>query len=325
VKFAAPEDFRVEEIPLFAPSGRGDHTYVHVEKTRRSTEEVARALAQIAGVRPRDVGYAGRKDRFAVTTQWFSVPGLDPDAAPALALEGARVLEAVRHGHKLRVGQLAGNRFALVVRDVEPAAARRAAARLEALAEGGLANRFGAQRFGRDGENAGLGRRILDGDLALRDRRRARFLVSALQAAVFNDVLANRRDAGRHLEAGDVAVVHESGGLFVVEDPAVEQSRADRFEISATGPIFGTRVIAPSGEPAERERRAVAARGLALERPLPRGLRLRGARRALRVRPQEAGSRFVAGALHLGFVLPAGSYASVLVEDLVGPASNGAG
>ena len=232
MRFAAPEDFRVDEIPLFAPSGEGDHTYVHVEKTGRTTEEVVRALAQTAGVRPRDVGYAGRKDRFAVTTQWFSVPGLDPEDAPALALEGARVLAAVRHGHKLRTGQLVGNRFALVVRDVEPAVARSAASRLEAVAERGLPNRFGGQRFGRAGDNAELGRRVLDGELALRDRRRARFLVSALQAAVFNDLLAVRRDAGRRLEAGDVAVVHESGGLFVVEDPALEQPRAERFEIS---------------------------------------------------------------------------------------------
>lgn len=325
MRFAAPEDFRVDEIPLFAPSGEGDHTYVHVEKTGRTTEEVVRALAQTAGVRPRDVGYAGRKDRFAVTTQWFSVPGLDPEDAPALALEGARVLAAVRHGHKLRTGQLVGNRFALVVRDVEPAVARSAASRLEAVAERGLPNRFGGQRFGRAGDNAELGRRVLDGELALRDRRRARFLVSALQAAVFNDLLAVRRDAGRRLEAGDVAVVHESGGLFVVEDPALEQPRAERFEISATGPIFGTRVLAPGGEPAERERKALAARRVTLGRPLPRGLRLRGARRPFRVRPREASARVVAGRLHLGFVLPAGSYASVLVEELLGPEANGAG
>lgn len=317
MKFDAPEDFRVEEIPLFTPSGLGDHTYVRVEKIRRSTEEVARALARSAGVRSRDIGYAGRKDRFAVTTQWFSVPGLDPDAAPALALEGVRVLEAARHGHKLRVGQLAGNRFALVLRGVVPALARDAEARFQVLGERGLPNGFGAQRFGRDGENAGVGRRVLDGDLVMRDRRRARFFVSALQAAVFNDVLSGRRDAGRCLQVGDVAVVHESGGLFLVEEPAVEQPRADRFEISATGPIFGTRVLAPTGEPGEQEQKALVARGVALEPSLPRGLRLRGARRSLRVQPREMESRFVAGALHLGFVLPAGSYASVLIEELL--------
>ena len=84
-----PEDFRVDEVPLYAPTGQGDHTFVRVEKRMRTTEDVARALARVAGVRPRDVGYAGRKDRVAVTTQWFSVPGLDPARARELALAGA--------------------------------------------------------------------------------------------------------------------------------------------------------------------------------------------------------------------------------------------
>lgn len=317
MRFAAPEDFRVEEIPLFPASGKGDHTYLHVEKIRRSTEEVARELARASGVRPRDVGYAGRKDRFAVTTQWFSVPGLSPETARAFSLEGVRVLAAVRHEHKLRVGQLAGNRFALVLRDLPVAEISRAAARLELFAAHGFPNRFGHQRFGRDGENAELGRRILAGEVSVRDRRRARFLVSALQSAVFNDVLATRRDVGGRLEAGDVAVVHESGGLFIVEDPDAEQPRADRLEISATGPIFGNRVLTPTGAPGERESKALAAWGVEPGARLPRGLRLRGARRSLRAWPRDAESGHVAGALHLRFVLPAGSYASVLVEELL--------
>lgn len=317
MRFAAPEDFRVEEIPLFPASGKGEHTYLHVEKIRRSTEEVARELARAAGVRPRDVGYAGRKDRFAVTTQWFSVPGFSPESARTFARDGVRVLSAVPHEHKLRVGQLAGNRFALVLRDLTGAESSRAAERLEAFAARGFPNRFGSQRFGRDGGNAEVGRQILAGETAMRDRRRARFLVSALQSAVFNDVLASRRDAGGRLEAGDVAVVHESGGLFVVEDPESEQPRADRLEISATGPIFGTRVMTPVGPPAERERSALAARGVELGGPLPRGLRLRGGRRPLRAWPRDAESQRAGSALHLRFVLPAGSYASVLVEELL--------
>jgi len=227
------------------------------------------------------------------------------------------VLSAVPHEHKLRVGQLAGNRFALVLRDLTGAESSRAAERLEAFAARGFPNRFGSQRFGRDGGNAEVGRQILAGETAMRDRRRARFLVSALQSAVFNDVLASRRDAGACLEAGDVAVVHESGGLFVVEDPESEQPRADRLEISATGPIFGTRVMTPVGPPAERERNALAARGVELGGPLPRGLRLRGGRRPLRAWPRDAESQRAGSALHLRFVLPAGSYASVLVEELL--------
>src|SRR5215510_11438806 len=179
---AQPEEFRVDEIPLYAPTGEGAHTFLRIEKTLRTTEEVARELARAAGAAPRDVGYAGRKDRVALTTQWFSAPGLDPDAALRLALRGARVLEAARHPHKLRTGHLGGNRFEILVRGVEAPAREAAERRARELSGRGLPNRFGPQRYGRGGGNAELGRRLLRGEAGPRDRRAARFLISALQA-----------------------------------------------------------------------------------------------------------------------------------------------
>ena len=314
-----PEDFFVEELPLYPAAGPGEHTFVHIEKRLRSTEDVARDLARAAGARPRDVGYAGRKDRVAVTRQWFSVPGLDPTRASQLELEGARVLAAQRHPHKLRTGQLRGNRFELRLRDVDE---ERRAGLQEALAElcrEGLPNRFGPQRFGRRGDNADRGRDLLLRQRRVADRRQARFLVSALQAAVFNDVLRRRPRPLSRLWSGDVVCLHESGGLFRVEDRDREQIRSDAFEISATGPILGARGLSPSGAPARAERESLAAFGLDpddLPAP-PRGVRMRGARRALRVRPDSCRIRpGVGGSLHLAFTLPPGSYASVLLEEL---------
>jgi tRNA pseudouridine13 synthase len=316
---ARAEEFLVDEIPLYPPAGEGAHAFLRVEKTGRTTEEVARDLARAAGVAPRDVGYAGRKDRVAVTTQWFSVPGLDPGAALALALRGARVLEAARHPHKLRTGQLRGNRFRILVRDVDAASRAAAQARARELVRRGLPNRFGAQRFGRDGANAELGRRILRGEAAPRDRRAARFLLSALQAEVFNRVLAGRGDAFDRVEAGDVAVVHASGGLFVVEDAEREAPRAAAFEISATGPIFGSRAPEPRGAPAERERAALAACGVpAAGLRAPRGIRLRGARRALRVCPHDVELAAGPDGLRVAVTLPPGAYATVFLEALLG-------
>jgi tRNA pseudouridine13 synthase len=310
----APEDFRVDELPLYEPAGEGDHTFVRVEKRLRTTEEVARALAHAAGVRPRDVGYAGRKDRMAVTTQWFSVPGLDPSSALDLALPGARVLEAARHRHKLRTGQLRGNRFRVVLSDVDPARVRE---RVDVMTREGMPNRFGAQRFGRDGDNAERGSRLLRGMDAVRERRKARFLVSALQSAVFNAVLAERQRPLGRLELGDVAILHGSGGLFRVDDPEAEQARADAFEISATGPVFGTRRIEPSGAVAERERAILARWDIDLEtlRP-PGGIRLRGSRRAFRVRPESVELESTTSGVAISFSLPAGSYATVLLEEI---------
>ena len=319
---AEPEDFLVEELPLYEPAGEGEHTFVWVEKRLRTTEEVARVLARCAAVRPGDVGYAGRKDRVAVARQWLSVPGLDPAAALALEAPGVRVLDARRHRHKLRTGQLRGNRFRLRVRDAAPEALERAPERAAELGRVGLTNRFGSQRFGAEGANPERARALLAGESGAwpRDRRAARFLLSSLQAAVFNEVLERRPLALDAVEAGDVAVVCASGGLFVVEDAEREQPRAASFEISATGPVFGTRMTEAAGAPGERERAACAAFGvdLASFRP-PRGVRARGARRALRVRPvglvlEREGERDLA----LAFELPAGSYATVLVEALLG-------
>ena len=183
-----------------------------------------------------------------------------------------------------------------------------------------MPNRFGPQRFGWDGGNLEQARRLLRGEKIGADRRHARFLLSALQAAVFNAVLSARPLPLAGLEPGDVAVVHASGGLFRVEDAEREAPRAAAFEISATGPIFGTRVLTPSGAAAERERAAFAALGIDPEtlRPPP-GIRLRGARRALRVRLEAADAVAEGDALRLRFTLPAGSYASVALEELFGP------
>src|SRR5438046_977051 len=110
---ATPEDFIVEELPLYAPSGSGSHTWVEIEKRLRTTEEVAAELAAVAGTDPGSVGWAGRKDREAVARQWLSVPGLDPARARTLDGRGWRVLQAAAHPERLRLGELRGNRFRL--------------------------------------------------------------------------------------------------------------------------------------------------------------------------------------------------------------------
>jgi len=315
---SVPEDFCVDEMPLYRPSGSGDHTFVHIEKRLRTTEDVAHVLARLAGARTRDVGYAGRKDRVALTTQWYSVPGLDPARARALSLPGVRVLDAIRHGHKLRTGHLRGNRFRIFVREVAAPQSDAAISRLEEIRRVGMPNRFGAQRFGRDGDNAERGRRLLQGERSREDRRNVRFLLSALQAEVFNAVLEDRKAPLDSVEAGEVAMVHASGGCFVVEDVAREAARADAFEISATGPIFGTKVLAAEGEAKLRENRVLERFEVLPENlRVPRGIRLRGARRALRVRPGAATAERRDGGLLIRFSLPPGSYATVLVEEML--------
>ncbi len=317
-----PEDFRVIEEPLYETTGEGNHTFLFVEKRGRTTEQVARELARVSGISPRDVGYAGRKDRHAVTRQWFSLEGVDPERARDFELNSAEVLEAHRHPHKIKTGHLRGNHFEIVLRGDQRIELTPIRQRVDALVRRGMPNRYGQQRFGRDGENAEQARRLLADGRPPRDRRAARFLISALQSEVFNAVLDDRIDEFDGVLLGDVARVEESGGLFWVDDLERERPRAMAFEISATGPIFGTKMRAPKQDAAQLERAVFDRFELPdlAELRLPRGIRARGARRALRVRPEGLRVESIEGGpgVKLSCWLPPGAYVTVLMDELFG-------
>ncbi len=315
-----PEDFVVEELASREPEGRGPHTHLWIEKRETTTEAVAKQLARKLGVHSREVGYAGRKDRNAVARQWFSVPRIDPGEAVAWGDDRYRVLRAERDPEKIRTGRLEGNRFELCVRDVSSRALASLEERLRRLTERGMPNRFGAQRFGRDGDNAERGRAVLIDGARVRSRREARFLVSAWQSQVFNDVLARR--AWDRLESGDLAFEHatrRTQRVDVVDEDW--QARCRSFRWSPSGPVFGARAPLAAGEPGELERQVLDPSGVpAPDRlEMPRGLRVPGARRPLRVHPGALEVETLAACdLKLRFSLPAGSYATVLVEELLG-------
>jgi tRNA pseudouridine13 synthase len=316
------EDFEVEEVPLYAPSGEGEHTFVLVEKRGIDTEAVVRDLERALASSRLSIGYAGRKDRWAVTRQWLSVPRVDPAAARALGGPSWRVVEASRHQHKLRTGDLVANRFRVLVREVTAEQARAASERLDQIAHRGMPNPFGRQRFGQAGDNAAAGAAILRGDGGAGrrgDRRQARFLVSALQSELFNRVLDRRPAPPWQLLDGDLATVHRSGGLFLITDAAAESARAETIEISPTGPIFGAKMRQPTGEVRALEEAVWSDYGLPSWGDLapPRGLSVDGTRRALRVPVTSPSLRQVEDdAIELRFELPAGSYATVLIDEL---------
>jgi len=318
---AAPEDFRVDEVPAYLPTGAGPHLYLRVEKRGRTTRDVLRALAIALGVPERDAGYAGLKDKDAVTTQWLSFPvAADPDPV-ALAGPGLTVLEASRHGNKLRPGHVRANRFAIVVRGGDPGRARAAAA---ALLERGLPNFFGPQRFGTQGRNAGIGRAILRGEgdpearRAARDRFVRRLSISAYQAALFNRWLAARMADGLFAAAlaGDVMKKLDTGGLFTCEDPAADGPRVARFEISPAGPMFGHALRPAAGEALAREERILAGDEMTLADFARGGGEAEGTRRAARLRVEVA-IEPLAGGYRTSFELPKGSYATVVMRELV--------
>ncbi len=314
----APEDFVVEEQLLYPLLGSGAHVYLQIEKRLCNTDDVARSLAEALLLPRQEVGYAGRKDRIAVTRQWFSVPRSAAAKLDDWHCPGTRIVSQDLHNERLRIGQLQGNRFQLIVRGVDEDTAQTATERLAELSRLGLPNRFGRQRFGRDGKNAERGARILRQGRARGNRRAAWLMLSALQSAVFNRVLELRRAGLDELLPGDVALTHATGEVFLVSEPP-DDDRLRRFELSPTGPMFGTKMKWPRGETAEIEQRAMAEFDLPDPRrlDLPRGLRLFGDRRALRVQPVATEIVWMGGDLHLTFELPAGSYATVLLEELL--------
>lgn len=327
------ETFVVEEVPAYTPSGEGEHTYLWIEKADLTTFEAVRRIAQACDVDTRDIGYAGMKDRHATTRQWLSIPRLDPERALALSIDGLRVLEARRHGNKLRTGHLHGNRFEVVFTGVEDSDADSLHARMneqmDRLARDGLANRYGDQRFGVTGENAALGLAILRGERRERDHRRRKLLLSSVQSAVFNRYLELRREptddarALHRVRLGDVLQKTASGGLFVCADVAIDQARVDAGELVPTGPMPGTRVMEPppDSESGQLEQRALDASGATREDFARAGRDLPGARRPVIVN-LELGSPAVTaeparGALRVRFGLPAGSYATVVIDCLL--------
>jgi tRNA pseudouridine13 synthase len=257
-----PEDFVVEELPAYEPQGSGAHLYVRFTKTGLTTDDAVRALAAGAGVQARDVGGAGLKDKVAVTTQTVSLPvptgadGFD-DRVRALAIPGVVILDARRHGNKLRTGHLTGNRFAIVVRGIAEGEMGDVVASLERVGREGLPNAFGSQRVGRERDNAREALAWLTGKNAgPRDPRKKRFLWSALQSELFNTVLERRVADGtwRTPLQGDILKKTDTGGLFECTDEAADRARAERGELSPTGPMYGVKMRAATGRPGELER-----------------------------------------------------------------------
>lgn len=313
-----PEDFEVEEIPRFHPTGEGAYALVWLEKRLANTEDVAQSLAAALNLKTDDVAYAGRKDRRALTRQYFSLPWQDPQRLLALPIPGAKILKVDRHDQKLGPGKLDGNRFRLKIREVEAEAAETAEKLAQEIGLRGLANRFGKQRYGRDGDNAARGREILLGGQR-GDRRSAAFLISALQSQLFDLVLSRRKID--QLLPGDVGFVHSTGETLWLRGNEEEQQRVERFELSPTGPIFGSKMKQPRHEAAKIEREAAAELGLPKLETIqpPPGLRLFGDRRSLRVRPRDLSLAYDAEAkiLDLACILPPGSYATVLLEEIL--------
>lgn len=374
-----PEDFSVEEIPLYLPSGKGQHVYAVIEKTGLSTYAAIKTIARTLGISPSNIGYAGLKDAHAITRQTISINNISPEAVEALQLPQINILEVSLHTNKLRIGHLTGNRFVIRVRNVAQEVMPIAQATLSILSRYGVPNYFGEQRFGNRGNTGRLGELLIRGDAAefvaeflgrpqshetpqvqaarqlvdegnwaeaatqwpgyLSDERRAvnaihqaggqvdvalktlnkklkGLFVSAFQASLFNSLLVERLERLDQLEDGDVAYIHRNGACFIVEKASDEQPRADSFEISPSGPMFGSKMLQAKGQPGQREAQILAQNQLSVEDFNVPGLKMRGGRRPYRFKLSAVKSWWDDG-LMVSFELPSGAYATTVMAEVM--------
>ncbi len=326
---AEPEDFEVEEIPAYQPCGTGPFLFLWVEKRGMGAEYFLRQVARRLGISDRDIGCAGLKDRHAVTRQMISVPAEVEDRLAQLGSDDLRVLQVSRHTNKLKIGHLHGNRFRILIRDVVLEVAERLPSLLQRLGEQGLPNFYGSQRFGHDGFTAQIGMSLLRSEpippdpSGARHNPHNRFLrklaLSAAQAALFNRYLAQRMSEGlfRRVLRGDVMSKWPMGGLFVAENVAREQERFDARETVTAGPIFGRKTFAAKDDAAAREAAILAEAGLLRASFAPFGKLLQGTRRHNLFYPGDLKFTAEPDGLRLTFSLPAGSYATVLLREVM--------
>jgi tRNA pseudouridine13 synthase len=317
-----PEDFQVvEELP-FRPSDKGDHVWLLLRKRNTNTLWLARQLAHIAGVRLMDVGYAGLKDRRALTTQWFSVNltgRKEPIWEAELESVAVQVLEAIRHPRKLRRGILKANCFQLTLRQLQDEP-QNLNTRLTQIKAEGVPNYFGEQRFGREGQNLGQVQQWFAAGKPPRERHLRSLLLSSARAFLFNKVLAERVRAGHwnRLLSGEVLMRTGSRGFFLAaEMDEVLKERICCLDCHPSGPLWGRGELPTRGEvrileeqvlmDCELWRKGLEQQGLKQER---RSLRLVVANLEWSFPRRDV--------LQLHFRLPAGAYATAVLREIIG-------
>jgi len=320
------EDFQVEEILGFEPTGDGEHCLLWVEKTDRNTNDVATEMAKKLGIRKRLVDHCGLKDRNAITRQWFSLhlPGVASPTAEALSGDGVRVLKITRNLRKLRRGCHHSNRFAIRLRDCT-FTKDAAAIRWREITDRGVPNYFGPQRFGRDGGNIELARRLMAGEVEVRDRALRGILISAARSFVFNDCIAKRIQQ----RTWDVPLDGEVFGFADNRSLVIPDNlRGDEFErvingtLELTAPLWGNGELLSRGqvkafEQSVAENSAEIVAGLAQ-------FNLKQERRVIRLKPESSELSWETDStLVLRFDLPTGTYATTVLREFADLAMSG--
>lgn len=315
---SCPEDFQVIEQLGFEPEGQGEHVFLYIRKRGENTDWVARQLANFAQISPRDVSYAGKKDRHAVTEQWFCVkfPIKRNLNWKLFGGDSVEVLKAVRHPRKLRLGTLKGNTFKLRLRQVSDMDELKA--RVELVSKTGVPNYFGEQRFGHDYGNLYKGISLLKGELQERQRNKKGIYISAVRSWLFNQLLSSRikLELWNELLDGDALMISGSQSCFVEEQ--ADKELRERFSCGAltlTGPLWGRGDMMPTGVAEKWERDQLSVWSDISD--LLENVSLKQERRALKLQPENLSLESISDTeCWLEFGLTSGSFATSVLREL---------
>ncbi|OOF59435.1 tRNA pseudouridine(13) synthase TruD [Rodentibacter genomosp. 2] len=309
-------DFIVIEDLGYEMSGEGEFVALKVRKTGCNTLFVGEKLAKFAGVSERNMGYAGLKDRQAITEQWFclQMPGQETPDFSQFVLEGVEILEVTRHHRKIRTGSLQGNHFEILLRDAEETDELKM--RLNCVANFGFPNYFTEQRFGRDGHNLTQALRWEQGEIKVKDRKKRGFYLSAARSEIFNLIVAARieQDLAQQILPNDIVQLNGSHSWFKADDTEdlnALQVRLNQQDILLTAPLIGEE------NPLASDIENVIVEQHNVFSPLMKQEKMKAARRPLLMQPQHFKWQFVEEGLKLAFYLPSGSYATALIRELV--------
>lgn len=321
---SSPEDFRVEEIPAYEPSGEGEFLFVRLEKQNLNTQDVLNRLARHCGLSAKETSAAGQKDRNAIAVQTVCLPASAQETLESFHDPDIRILSSALHRNKLKTGHLAGNRFEVTLRGIDKSLDERAFELRDLILEKGFPNYYGEQRFGHEGNTLSQGLELLQGKNPFRKmgysqrNHLQRLCLNAVQSELFNRCLVRRLKSGTlyDVQRGDVMQVVKSGGLFVVEEAiSEEQERFDRGATAITGPMFGPKMKMPRDQPFWEEETVLAESGLEMNDFRRFKKMTSGARRPYLIRCSELDITRDGDGLRLSFELPKGSYATSLLRE----------
>lgn len=315
------DDFIVEEKLSFQPTAEGQHAYLNIRKRDLNTVDVVNRLAKFLQCKPSSIGYAGLKDKRAVTSQWFSADlrgSPDPDWS-GLNAKDLEILEVTRHSRKLKIGAIAENGFDIVIRHLQGDAGE-LEQKLLAVKQQGVPNYFGEQRFGKDYANARKALRWFAGEAKAPKKHQRSMVISAARSYLFNAVLSKRVEQGSWNTPlmGDVMGLRGSRSYFVPDliDGSVLQ-RCSSGDISPTGPLWGDGDLPVTGGVQDLELDIASQHQVLIKGLVAQGLQQQ--RRALRVMLDDLQWVIDNDSLKLSFRLPSGSYATSVLREMINP------